>query len=136
MKTMRKKSNNKKKVLFSYESAVKLAVVLLIFVFVHTVITYDEDVQVNGDLENDAIEVLNTITDEDMPISVLESNELVVEKMEQLHRIGYTDIKSLVGIKNDFCIFFEDVTGNIVAINGFKNGLGSSKIQVNGKPCQ
>ena len=71
-----------------------------------------------------------------MPTNILDSNELVAERVEYLHKMDYDDVKSLAGIKSDFCIFFEDVTGSIVTINGIKGGIGSSKIYINGKPCE
>ena len=70
-----------------------------------------------------------------MPTNVLESNELVAERVESLYRMDYNDVKSLAGIKSDFCIFFEDKDGNIVKIDGLEPGIGSEKVKVGGKPC-
>ena len=58
------------------------------------------------------------------------------EKVESLEEMNYDEIKSMLGIKSDFCIFFEDITGNLVNINDVKSGIGSQKIHINGEPCK
>ncbi len=137
----KKRHNVKKNVgkdLFNFNNAVLLALMLALIVIFKTIIVHVPALKAaeKADLEQEAIEVLKTLTNKNMPISILESNELVAERVEYLHKMDYDDVKSMTGIKSDFCIFFEDVTGNIVTVNGVKGGIGSSKIYINGKPCE
>jgi len=49
---------------------------------------------------------------------------------------NYTSVKEQLGVRGDFCIFFEDEEGNLIPIDG-KNGIGknSSDINITGTPC-
>ena len=89
-----------------------------------------------ANLEKEAKIVLNVLANKDGKVSLVDANGLVEEKIERLNDMGYEEIKSILGIKNDFCIFFEDVTGNIVKINGINSGIGSGRIYINNKPCK
>ena len=136
MKLKEKKRESRGKELFSYDNAIKLIVILLIVATARAAFTSDKGTaSVKADLEQEAIEVLRTLTNKNTPISVLESNELVEEKVEYLERMGYDKIKSMIGIKSDFCIFFEDITGNLAQVNEVKSGIGSKKIYINDIPC-
>ncbi|MEK6876085.1 MAG: hypothetical protein AABX63_01630 [Nanoarchaeota archaeon] len=137
MKLKEKKRESGGKELFSYDNAIKLIAILIIVAIARAAFTLDKaPAAAKADLEQEAIQVLRTLTDKNMPISVLESNELVEEKVEYLERMGYDEIKSMVGIKSDFCIFFEDITGNLAQVNEVKSGIGSNKIYINGRPCK
>ena len=129
---------NIKKNLFTFNNAVLLALIFALIVLFKTIMAPVPAFKAaeKADLEREAIDILRTVTNKNMPTNVLESNELVAERVESLYRMDYNDVKGLAGIKSDFCIFFEDATGNIVAINGIKGGIGSSKIRINGKPCE
>ena len=50
--------------------------------------------------------------------------------------MDYNEVKDILGIKSDFCIYFEDVTGNLVRIDNTNLGIGSDKIFINGEPCK
>jgi hypothetical protein len=48
---------------------------------------------------------------------------------------NYTSVKEQLGVRGDFCIFYEDESGNLIPVNG-KNGMGNtSEILINGQPC-
>ena len=49
--------------------------------------------------------------------------------------MDYNRVKAIVGVKNDFCIYFEDITGSILKVDGMGTGIGSGKIYINGQPC-
>jgi len=131
------KKEAKKREWFSFNNALVFIIILMVIAVLRAIVSTETGtVSAKIDLEQEAIDVLRTLTNKNMPTNVLESNELVAERVESLYRMDYNDIKSLAGIKSDFCIFFEDVTGKIVTINGVKSGIGSSKIHINGKPCE
>ena len=123
-----------KKELFTFKNAIILiAIIMLISVF-RVAIEQTETSKAN--LEREAKVVLDVLADIDGKVSLVDSNGLVEEKIESLNDMGYEEIKSILGIKSDFCIFFEDVTGNIVKINGINPGIGSGRIYINNKPCK
>ncbi|MBW2990887.1 hypothetical protein KY348_04225 [Candidatus Woesearchaeota archaeon] len=46
----------------------------------------------------------------------------------------YEGLKSKLGLRGDFCIFYEDSDGNIIPI-GNKTSIGNPAILINGTPC-
>lgn len=144
MKKRKAKRQNKprkeKRELLNYNIAIKIIIIIALLTILKFIITSDKSPltfpTTKANLEGEALEVLQTITNENMPINVLDSNEIVEEKIERLEQMDYEEIKSLTGIRNDFCIFFEDVIGDLVRINEVKSGIGSRKIYINGRPCE
>ena len=55
-------------------------------------------------------------------------------KLAQILTLSYENLKSLLGIQSDFCIYFEDDKGNIVPA-GNKMGIGSPLVNFSGKAC-
>ena len=58
------------------------------------------------------------------------------KKIIGLEQMDYDEIKDLLGVENDFCVFFEDATGDIMKVNDMETGIGSDKIYINGEPCK
>jgi ribosome assembly protein YihI (activator of Der GTPase) len=51
---------------------------------------------------------------------------------------NYTALKQKLGVKGDFCIFYEDAEGYIIPINDSNNllvGVGNGNISIAGIPC-
>ena len=131
------KRKAKKREWITLHNAIVFIIILMVIAVLRSIVSSETGTageKVN--LEKEAVTVLSKITDERTPISLLKSNELLEEKVEQLEKMDYEEIKSMLGIKSDFCIFFEDATGNLVRVNEVKSGIGSRKIYINGKPCE
>lgn len=137
---MAKKERIKKKELFNFDKAIFLLLLIALFVLIKAFFTSLELSTVVEVTENDLVQeteiVLDKLTNGETVVSLLDSNVLSEEKIMNLDRMDYDEIKSLLGIKNDFCIFFEDVTGNVIKIGDINSGIGSGKIYVNGNPCK
>ena len=121
----------KKREWLNFNRAIVLLLMLALFVILKTAFTPQKT-----DLVQEAEIVLYTLTGGYAKISLIDSNELIEEKVENLDQMGYDEIKNILGIKNDFCIFFEDASGNLVKIDGINLGIGSNKIYINGNPCK
>ena len=119
----------KKREWFNFNKAMVLLFILLIIGLLKAVIVP------KADLAEEAEIVLEKLTKGDTEINLLSSNTLLEEKLENLDRMGYDEVKNILGIKSDFCIYFEDATGNIVKIDDISPGIGSDKIYINGEPC-
>ena len=118
---------------------VLLALIVLIVVIKTSLapsLTLDLPGEVNNDLAREADIVLGKFTDEKTRVSLTDSNGLVEEKVVELERMDYNEMKEMLGIENDFCLFFEDITGDLVKVNGMGQGIGSDKIYIDGKPCE
>ena len=128
------KKETKNKELFTFKNAIILIAIIMLIAVFRASITPTESSKSN--LEREAETALNILSDGDKEVSLLVSNVLIEEKVENLNDMGYEEIKSILGIKNDFCIYFEDITGNLVKIDGINPGIGSSKIHINDVPCK
>ena len=117
--------------LFNFNKAVVLLLILSLIVISITVFTSQKN-----ELSGEAEIVLSTLTDGNTKVSLTESDELIEEKIKNLDQMDYDEIKNIIGVKNDFCIFFEDSSGNLVKIDDINPYIGSNKIYINGDSCK
>lgn len=71
-------------------------------------------------------------------LSIIEDDQVNVEKANELQKMDYENLKSLMGTKGDFCIYFEDKHGNVVNLSDIANsnegvGIGSSEVNLSEK---
>ena len=139
------KNNVKKNVgkdLFTFNNAVLLALTLSLIIIFKTILgsvatpksAEKVDVADLADLEQEAKILLDTVTAEGT--GLVQSNELLEDKVKSLSNMDYDEFKHTLSLKSDFCIYFEDANGNIIKIDGVEHGIGSEKIKINGKPCE
>ena len=133
-KEAKNKKTAKKKEFFTFKNAIILIIIIRFLTLLLASLSPLSPLP--SPLEKEAKHLLNVLANKDGKVSLVDSNGLVEEKIESLSDMGYEEIKSILGIKNDFCIFFEDVLGNIVKIDGVNPGIGSDKIYINGEPCE
>jgi len=66
-------------------------------------------------------------------------NKVDKEKLQQIASMSYYDLKRKLGIKNDFCIYFEDENGNLINISDIVGipvaGIGSPNVTISGIQC-
>ena len=116
---------------FDFNKAILLLFIIAIFVIAKAALTSQPP-----DLEREANIVLTKLTDGHEEASLLSSNQVDIEKLRKFDNMGYAEIKDMLGVKNDFCVYFEDASGNIVKMDSISPGIGSGKIYVNGEPCR
>lgn len=81
----------------------------------------------------------------DPGLSIIENGAVVDARMKGvLDRIkagGYETLKQDLGVRNEFCIFFEDANGNVITLHdtdgGKYTGIGpaSEDLNISGTPC-
>jgi hypothetical protein len=116
------------KELLTFKNAVILIVIIMLVAILRTAI--DSGVTITS-LEREANVVFSALSGE-----VVDSDVLIEAKLENLNDRGYESIKKVLGVESDFCIYFEDITGNVVQIDGIDPGIGSNNIYINDKPCR
>ena len=143
MRLMKNAKKNVGKNLFTFNNAVLLALMLALIVLFRTILgsvaTFEAaefKAAEKVDLEQEAKILLDTVTAEGTAISLVESNELLEEKVKSLSNMDYDEFKNTLGLKSDFCIYFEDASGNLIKVNGVESGIGSGKIKINGEQCE
>lgn len=123
--------------LFTFNNAVLFALMLALIVLFKAITAPVPAFKAaeKADLEQEAKTLLDTVATEGTGMSLITSNELSEEKIKSLGNMDYNEFKGILGVKSDFCVYFEDVIGNLIKIDGVELGIGSEKIRINGKPC-
>ena len=134
---MAKKRHTIKKDLVTFNNVVVFVLILALVVIFRTMMANTETPKAaeKADLEQEAKTLMDIVASEGTDISLIKSNELVEEKIERLNNMDYNQFKDTLGVRSDFCVYFEDATGNLIKIDGIEPGIGSEKIRINGKPC-
>ena len=61
---------------------------------------------------------------------LVQSNELSEDKVKSLSNMDYDEFKHTLGLKSDFCVYFEDANGNLIRVDSVEPGIGSGKIKI------
>lgn len=64
----------------------------------------------------------------------VEGSKIDDEKLREAVNLSYDNLKDLLGVDSDFCIYLEDENGNIVPMEG-KVGIGSPLANFSGRGC-
>jgi hypothetical protein len=134
------KKRTEKQQWFDFNKAVILLILLAVIVIFRTTLAPTQTPELSKEKKNDlageANIILGELTGANAEVSLLDSNELMEEKVIGLEQMNYDELKDLLGVENDFCVFFEDATGDIMKVDDMETGIGSDKIYINGKPCK
>ena len=134
------KKRTEKQQWFDFNKAVILLILLAVIVIFRTALAPTQTPELSkeekNDLAGEADIILGELTGGNAEVSLLDSNEIMEEKVIGLEQMNYDELKDLLGVENDFCVFFEDATGDIMKVDDIVPGIGSDKIYINGKPCK
>jgi hypothetical protein len=114
-------------------------IALAVVIFILTTITFlsfsnsDEGRKLSV-VQSESHYLIEHAKTENSPLQIVVNQEVSQQKLQQFASADYQELKKLAGVKNDFCIYFEDEEGNVVPIEGNK-GIGASTINVSGTPC-
>ena len=88
-----------------------------------------------SDLERDVSLIPKRITSgvvHDSDLVFIEDDKLIPEALREVSDMDYDELKSALGVKNDFCIYFEDEAGNLINIDDITDhntiGVGDGRI--------
>ncbi len=62
-------------------------------------------------------------------------NKLDQDKLQEFANRTYDDLKSLLGVRGEFCIHLEDEEGNLINISKNITGIGNPRAKVSGVEC-
>mgnify|MGYP001615977597 CR=1 FL=1 len=103
-------------------------------IFFYSMLNPRSNVKVE-ELQRDASAVARQTSEEKLPLTILDKDTVNETKLDSLIQRDYNSIKKEMGIKNEFCIHFEDESGNIIPIRENVVGVGSPDIKVGGVRC-
>ena len=109
-------------------------IVVALFISVGSDI-FTEEKSLNLEKEaNSFLEGTSALREEKLPL--LEGNQIDEDVLVELATTqAYYDIKRELGLRADFCVYFEDETGSILRINETAFGVGTSEVSINGNSC-
>lgn len=114
-----------KKPLFDFDRAMLLLLLISVFIVLKAMAI---------PTQSEADAALEKLASDD-GIGIMDSNSIADNKVRMLDNMDYNELKQSLGIKDDFCLYFEDEEGNMVQVDHVSSGIGHSKIHVNGMPC-
>ena len=88
-----------------------------------------------SNLKKEASTVIKQVASEENSLRIVDNNVVNISKLNQLKNMSYDELKRILRIEGDFCIYLEDDKGNIVIINNSYKGIGSPNINLSGTPC-
>ncbi|RLE42168.1 hypothetical protein DRJ48_04115 [Candidatus Woesearchaeota archaeon] len=70
-------------------------------------------------------------------LKLIQERKVDPEKLEEIKNMSYSELKQKLGLRNDFCIYFVDESGNLIYLDESGNvvGIGSPRALINGLPC-
>ncbi len=107
---------------------------LIVFVFAIVLLTDLFEAGTNKELNQESQRILQKLSSGIGP-QLIKGTEVDIESVEQLLNLTYDELKELLGVKYDFCIYFEDQDGNIILINESFVGFGDPNVTINDLPC-
>lgn len=120
----------------TWSADIVLAVIIFMGTFViFYVILYQNPNANVSNLKDQASTVIRQISSGDSSIKILNKNDVNVSKINELKNLSYDNLKQMLRVEGDFCIYIEDGTGNVVLINNSYRSVGSSSINISGTPC-
>ena len=88
-----------------------------------------------GNLKEQASIIIKQTTSGGSAVAIVNNNEINISKFNELKNLSYDELKRMLRVEGDFCIYLEDENGNVVLINNSFRGIGSPKINLSGVPC-
>ena len=86
-------------------------------------------------LRNDASIVMKQVSSEGVPLNFLYRQQVNASRMNELKNLSYDELKRMLRIEGDFCIYLEDEVGYVIVINNSYKGIGSPNINISKTPC-
>ena len=120
----------------SWSIDIILAVVLFMgaFILFYVLLSNNPNAKAKT-LKEEAFVVIKEVSSKDANIRIIDNNEVNISRLGHLKNLTYDELKSILRIDSDFCIFFEDENGRIILINNSYTGTGSSNINLSNVPC-
>lgn len=104
------------------------------FIIFYVIVSSNSGTKVST-LKKEASVVIKQIASDEYLYKIVDGNELNASRLGQLKNISYDELKRMLRINGDFCIYIEDEQGNLVLINDSYRGIGSPNINLSGVPC-
>ena len=103
--------------------------------FLFYAILGDDPAAMAKNLKNDASLIIKQVSSEGLPVNILDRQQVNISKLNELNNLTYEELKSMLRVEGDFCIYMEDDKGYVVIVNNSYKGVGSPNINISSTPC-
>ncbi len=86
-------------------------------------------------LRDEAAVVIKQVSSEGISTNILDRQQINLSKMNELKNISYDELKRMLRIEGDFCIYLEDESGYVIVLNNSYKGIGSPNINISKTRC-
>ena len=124
---------NSKAQSWSIDIIIAVLVFIGAFFVVYALLNSSPEAKTNS-LKDEASIIVKKVTS-DGSLKIIDGNEINESKLNELKNLPYDELKRILAIEGDFCIYFEDDKGNLVLIDNSYKGVGSQNIVIGGTPC-
>ncbi|MBI2140820.1 hypothetical protein HYU16_00185 [Candidatus Woesearchaeota archaeon] len=133
---MKKRSSLKKAQTWSTDAIVGVVLFFIAVVLLYYLTGPISENRQTAKLQADADKLPSILgTSQNLTGTFIDGAKVDVGKLATASNASYENLKSLLGIESEFCIYFEDEKGNIVPMQGDRAGIGSPLVNISGKGC-
>ncbi len=133
MKRRRARDNVKKLADWRYLAIALVAAALLVLILRDRLKPADSSFVMEQELIVNALVVPSRNMDNGVAFVIEENVDR--ERLERLAGMGYDELKSQIGVRNDFALYFTDEEGQLIVFDGERTCIGSPKAVVGGSRC-
>lgn len=113
-----------------------LAVVLFLGSFFLFYALLNDDSQSRAkNLRDGASVVIKQVSSEGVPVNFVYKQQINLSRMNELKNLSYEELKGMLRVEGDFCIYLEDEKGYVIILNNSYKGIGSGNINISKTPC-
>ena len=117
--------------IWSYDILIAAGIFVISFIFFYSLISVSSPKTITSSLTGDGNIIANAVTKQkhDSNITFVIDDTIDPLRLKRFSEQNYTSIKSNLGLKNEFCIHFEDENGELIEIGEIKS-VGSSNLNL------
>ncbi len=132
-------SRVKKAQSWSMEFIIATSIFLILVIVIYTMVSATKDKSVSN-LQQEAELILRQTEVPSSPVYFISEGKVSTTELKRVIAADKETLKKNLGIKDDFCIFFEDAQGKVIYVADAQNnevrGVGSPEILIGGQPCR
>jgi hypothetical protein len=136
------KVSNKRTDIMERAQIWSIDVLLAVVIFISIIMIFYVTLGANDNLSIKDLEIeastLRVQLESNPALKIIEQDNINNTKLEEFTEqasTNYVETKEALGIKGDFCIYFEDEQGNLVLLADNRTGLGKGDVNITGTPC-
>ena len=125
---------DKKAQTWSVDVVLGLLIFVGAFFIFYAVLNQNPNTKVKN-LKEEASTVIKQVSSDSSQLRIVDGNEINLSRAGELKNLSYVELKNMLRIEGDFCVYIEDENGNVILINNSYRAIGSPDINVTGVPC-